>query len=88
MEIRLKKWGNSVGVRIPSVILKTLNLKTNDIISLSCEDDKIVISKQKKKRYHLRKNLKNILVKIYLRILNGMILMVGKYGKKIYTKTR
>ena len=27
MEVRLQKWGNSDGIRIPSVILKTLNLK-------------------------------------------------------------
>ena len=34
MEAKLQKWGNSLGVRIPSNILKSLNLKTNDKIDL------------------------------------------------------
>ena len=34
MEARLQKWGNSDGIRIPSILLKNLNLKTNDIVLL------------------------------------------------------
>ena len=34
MEIKLQKWGNSVGIRIPSSVLKSFNLKENDIIDL------------------------------------------------------
>ena len=48
MEAKLQKWGNSDGIRIPSTILKTLNLKTNDKVNVEQVDDKIVISKQKK----------------------------------------
>ena len=48
MEARLQKWGNSDGIRIPSSILKSLGIKTNDIVNIAQEDDKIVISKQKK----------------------------------------
>ena len=33
MEIVIKKWGNSDGIRIPSNILKALNLKTNDVLT-------------------------------------------------------
>lgn len=49
MEARLQKWGNSDGIRIPSSILKSLNLKTNDKVELIQENDKIIISKSKKK---------------------------------------
>ncbi len=49
MEARLQKWGNSDGIRIPSSLLKSLNLKTNDKVELVQEKDKIIISKQKKK---------------------------------------
>lgn len=45
MESRIKKWGNSDGIRIPSSILKSLNLKTNDKVNIYEEDDKIVIYK-------------------------------------------
>jgi len=49
MEARLQKWGNSDGIRIPSNILKSLNLKTNDRVELIQEEDKIIISKSKTK---------------------------------------
>ena len=55
MEARLQKWGNSIGIRIPSSILKSLNLKTNDILDIIEEDDKIVISKTKKAKINLKK---------------------------------
>ena len=54
MEIRLQKWGNSDGIRIPSTFLKALNLKTNDKIELIQEDDKIIISKCKKNKISLK----------------------------------
>ena len=48
MEARLQKWGNSDGIRIPSNILKSLNLKTDDILNIEKVEDKIVITKQKR----------------------------------------
>lgn len=59
MEVRLQKWGNSDGIRIPSSILKTLGIKTNDKIDLKCEDDKIIISKPKKEKISLEEKFKN-----------------------------
>lgn len=65
MEVKLQKWGNSDGIRIPSNLLKLLNLKTNDKVDLNYEDDKIIIRKPKKKRKsQLKKNLQNIMEKI------------------------
>ena len=58
MEARLQKWGNSLGIRIPSTILKTLNLKTNDKVKLVCEDDKIVISKSNNDKISLEEKFK------------------------------
>ena len=49
MEIKLQKWGNSDGIRIPSNILKSLNIKTNDILNIEQEDDELIISIPKKK---------------------------------------
>ena len=54
MEARLQKWGNSDGIRIPSSILKSLNLKTNDILNIEQENDKIIISIPKKKKISLK----------------------------------
>ena len=59
MEARLQKWGNSDGIRIPSVILKTLNLKTNDKVNIICEDNKIIISKSDNKKISLEERFNN-----------------------------
>ena len=59
MEVRLQKWGNSDGIRIPSVILKTLNLKTNDKVNIICEDNKIIISKSNNKKISLEERFNN-----------------------------
>ncbi len=44
MEIRLQKWGNSQGIRIPKSILDSLKIKTNDYLNIEKVDDKIVIT--------------------------------------------
>ncbi len=59
MEARLQKWGNSDGIRIPSSILKSLNLKTNDILNIEQKEDKIIISIPKKKKIFLEERFKN-----------------------------
>lgn len=58
MELRLQKWGNSIGIRIPSSILKSLNLKVSDTIELNQVDDKLVISKSKQKKISLDERFK------------------------------
>ena len=54
MELKLQRWGNSDGIRIPSNILKSLNLKTNDKVNLVMEDDKIIITKSNNKKISLK----------------------------------
>ena len=54
MEARLQKWGNSVGLRIPSNILKSLNLKKDDVVELKQDEDKIIISISKRKKISLK----------------------------------
>lgn len=45
--IELKKWGNSVGLRIPAGILNSLDLAENTKVNLTVEGDKLIIAKQK-----------------------------------------
>jgi len=59
MEAKLQKWGNSDGIRIPSNILKALNLKTNDKVDLNFQEDKIIISKPLKKKISLEERFLN-----------------------------
>ncbi len=51
MEARLQKCGNSFRIRIPSSILKSLNIKINNILNIEQVEDRIIISLPKKKRY-------------------------------------
>lgn len=59
MEVRLQKWGNSNGIRIPNIILKTLNLKPNDKVEIREENEQIIISKVKKQSLTLEERIKN-----------------------------
>ena len=54
MEVRLQKWGNSMGIRIPSNLLKSLDLNLNDKIDIKEEDNNIIISKSKKQNISLK----------------------------------
>ena len=59
METKLQKWGNSNGIRIPNVLLKALNLKSNDIVKLEQVDDKIIITKSNNKKISLKERFNN-----------------------------
>lgn len=50
MEVKVQKWGNSNGIRIPKEMLDELNIKTDDILSMIKEDNKIIIKKLPKKQ--------------------------------------
>ena len=41
----IRKWGNSQGLYIPKDLLKQLKIAVNDPVSLSVEDDAIVIKR-------------------------------------------
>lgn len=43
MQLTIKKWGNSVGVRIPSSILTALQLNADNLIDMRVENGKIII---------------------------------------------
>jgi antitoxin MazE len=45
MKSVLRKWGNSVGIRIPKAIRQALNLKDGDTLSMSCRAGKLIMEK-------------------------------------------
>jgi len=58
MESAIQKWGNSLGVRIPSNLAKELELKDGSHIELIQQNGKIIISPKGKNS--LKDLLKNI----------------------------
>lgn len=51
MEVKLQKWGNSCGIRIPNIILKNLNININDKLEIKEDNEKIIISKIKNNKW-------------------------------------
>ena len=43
MQVTMRKWGNSIGVRIPAVILTELNLSAKKKVNVRAEAGRIII---------------------------------------------
>jgi len=43
MLVKIKKWGNSLGIRLNKDIAEALNLKENDEVDIQVIDNKLVI---------------------------------------------
>lgn len=52
-------WGNSLGVKLPQVITQQIKLQEGELINISVEDNKIILSPIKPK-YTLDELLKNM----------------------------
>ncbi len=51
MRAQLKKWGNSLALRVPTGLLAELNLSENSIVDLRVEDGKLTIAPMQKKKW-------------------------------------
>lgn len=54
MTAKIQQWGNSQGIRLPKVILDSLDIQLNDEVEIEQSGDKLLISK---KKYKSRKNI-------------------------------
>ena len=43
MEVQLKPWGNSQGIRLPKSVLKEAGFRPDDILSVTAENGRIVL---------------------------------------------
>ena len=57
MKTKVQAWGNSLGVRIPSLYVKKLKLQSGEIVTFELETDQIVL---KKNKHSLRNLIDNI----------------------------
>lgn len=61
MEAVLRRWGNSVAVRLPSTLIKACQLKEDAKVVLTEEEGKIILTPKKKQpRYALKSLLAQI----------------------------
>ena len=48
MNVKISKWGNSLGLRIPKSAVETLGLNDNDTVSIETKGKSIIIKSAKK----------------------------------------
>ena len=60
MEAVLKKWGNSIGVRLPSSVLKETRLAENQRVEIRAKKGAIVIKPMRVQRYALSELLARV----------------------------
>lgn len=46
MQITVSKWGNSLGIRIPTSVINALSIKNGDNISYEVRDNALVLKKE------------------------------------------
>jgi antitoxin MazE len=78
MEAMVKKWGNSLGVRIPNLIARELSLKDGSFVDIN-DKGKVIIIK------HIKKNkLSEMLSNINEQNIHKEIETGGPAGKEIW----
>ena len=80
MITKIQKWGNSLGIRLPSVFIKELELKDNSSVEIKLADKKIVIEPVKIVQY----DLDELLSKVSEENIHEEIIFYGPEGKEIW----
>ena len=60
MKTKIKKWGNSLALRIPKSFALNANLRHDELVDLSMEKEKIVITPLGGKEYSLDELLEGV----------------------------
>jgi antitoxin MazE len=60
MQTKIQKWGNSLALRIPKSFALNVNLKQNELVNMSIDKGKIIISPIAQKEYSLEELLKDV----------------------------
>ncbi|WP_045213103.1 AbrB/MazE/SpoVT family DNA-binding domain-containing protein [Desulfonatronovibrio magnus] len=53
----IKKWGNSLGVRLPSAVVKAAGLRLDQHVSVRVEDQQVIISPLPENEFSLEQRL-------------------------------
>ena len=80
MQTKIKKWGNSLALRIPKLLALDVNLKLNELVDLSIDKDSIIITPIGEKEYSLEKLLKGVTKNN----LHGEFVTGAPVGKEIW----
>ena len=79
MEAVVKKWGNSLGIRIPNLIARELSLEDGSFVDINDRGKEIVIKPINKKN-----KLSEMVSKINEQNLHAEVETTGPVGKEIW----
>lgn len=60
MQTKIKKWGNSLALRIPKSFALTANLSQDELVDVSLDKDRIIITPIGEKTYSLDELLSHV----------------------------
>ena len=60
MQTKIKKWGNSLALRIPKSFALNANLRQDELVDLSIDKERIIITPISEKEYSLDELLKGV----------------------------
>ena len=78
MEAVVKKWGNSLGIRIPNLIVRQLSLRDGSCVDINDKGNEIIIKPLQKNK------LAEMLSKINEQNIHEEIETIGPVGKEIW----
>ena len=78
MEVTVQKWGNSLGIRIPNLIVRELSLKNGSVVDINDNGSEIVIKPIRKTR------LSEMLEKISDENIHQEIGTTGPVGNEVW----
>jgi antitoxin MazE len=78
MEAVVKKWGNSLGIRIPNLIVKELSLKDGSFVDIKDKGNEIIIKPKEKNE------LSEMLNKINEKNIHGEVETNGSVGNEVW----
>jgi antitoxin MazE len=79
MTTKIQKWGNSLALRIPKSYAKTINISEGTNVKLNIDENKIIISREKKQTY----TLNDLLAKVSGRNIHKEIVYGKPRGKEL-----
>lgn len=80
MEAKVKKWGNSLGVRIPKSISSQVGITEGASIEFTIEGDKIILAPIQKKEY----SIEELILMVSEENLHYEITTDGPIGKEVW----
>lgn len=87
MEVRLTKWGNSFGIRLPKTIINDLDIKENDILLIEIKNNQIILKKNNYGEISIKEYAESYYGKSFSKLQNVLSNEELDWGKPIGEET-